>query len=255
MDIRTDTPTALVTGASRGLGRALAAALDQRGWRLVVDGRGPDRLASTVAALPHPELVTALPGDVADARHRAALAAAVGPRLDLLVNNASDLGPSPLPRLADLRAEDLERVLTVNTVAPLALVQEVLPALGRTGGRIVNISSDAAVEAYEGWGGYGASKAALDQLTAVLAVEHPDLRIYAVDPGDMATDMHQAAFPGEDIRDLPSPETVVPALLTLVDGDRPSGRYRVVASLQGPASVRAVGGREALSVVPAGAGR
>jgi NAD(P)-dependent dehydrogenase (short-subunit alcohol dehydrogenase family) len=226
MDASTDTPTALLTGASRGLGRALAIALNGRGWHLVVDGRDADRLARTVADLPRPDLVTAVPGDVADARHRADLAAAAGPHLDLLVNNASDLGPSPLPGLADLRPEQLERVLAVNTVAPLAVVQAVLPALRSAGGRILNVSSDAAVEAYAGWGGYGASKAALDQLTAVLAVEHPELRIFAVDPGDMATDMHQAAFPGEDISDRPAPESVVPALLDLIDGDRPSGRYR-----------------------------
>jgi NAD(P)-dependent dehydrogenase (short-subunit alcohol dehydrogenase family) len=217
-------PTALVTGASRGLGAALAEALSRRGWRLVVDGRAPDRLAATAAALPRPDLVTAVPGDVADPAHRAALAAAVGDRLDLLVNNASELGPTPLPRLADLPPAALERVLAVNTVAPLALVQAVLPALERAGGVVLDVSSDAAVEAYEGWGGYGASKAALDQLTAVLAVEHPALRVYAVDPGDMATDMHRAADP--DATGLPEPEAVVPALLRLVDGDLPSGRYR-----------------------------
>jgi NAD(P)-dependent dehydrogenase (short-subunit alcohol dehydrogenase family) len=226
MDVPTDTPTALLTGASRGLGRALATALNGRGWHLVLDGRDADRLARTVADLPRPDLVAAVPGDVGDARHRAALAAAAGARLDLLVNNASDLGPSPLPRLADLRPAELERVLAVNTVAPLALVQAVLPALRNAGGRVLNVTSDAAVEAYAGWGGYGASKAALDQLTAVLAVEHPELRFFAVDPGDMATDMHQAAFPGEDISDRPAPESVVPALLSLIDGDRPSGRYR-----------------------------
>ncbi|HYX96870.1 MAG TPA: SDR family oxidoreductase [Geodermatophilus sp.] len=217
-------PTALVTGASRGLGAALAEALSRRGWRLVVDGRVPGRLAATVAALPRPDLVTAVPGDVADPAHRAALAAAVGDRLDLLVNNASELGPTPLPRLADLPPAALERVLAVNTVAPLALVQAVLPALERAGGVVLDVSSDAAVEAYEGWGGYGASKAALDQLTAVLAVEHPALRVYAVDPGDMATDMHRAADP--DATGLPEPAAVVPALLRLVDGDLPSGRYR-----------------------------
>jgi NAD(P)-dependent dehydrogenase (short-subunit alcohol dehydrogenase family) len=220
------TSTALITGASRGLGRALAAALNGRGWRLVVDGRDADRLVAAVAALPHPEQVTAIPGDVADPDHRAALAEAVGPALDLLVNNASDLGPSPLPPLARLRPEDLQAVLAVNTVAPLALIQLTLPELERAHGRVLDISSDAAVEAYEGWGGYGASKAALDQLSAVLAVEHPSLRIYAVDPGDMRTDMHQAAFPGEDITDRPEPESVVPALLRLVDDDLPSGRYR-----------------------------
>jgi NAD(P)-dependent dehydrogenase (short-subunit alcohol dehydrogenase family) len=219
-------PTALVTGASRGLGRALTTALSHRGWQLVVDGRDPDRLAAAVAALPHPDRVTAVAGDVADPAHRAALAAAVPDRLDLLVSNASDLGPSPLPALADLPPAEFERVLRVNTVAPLALFQLVLPALRRADGRVLQVSSDAAVEAYAGWGGYGASKAALDQLSAVLAVEHPELRVYAVDPGDMATDMHQAAFPGEDVSDRPAPETVVPALLRLVTGDLPSGRYR-----------------------------
>ena len=219
-------PTALVTGASRGLGLALATALSGRGWRLVTDGRDAQRLAAAVTALPHPELVTAVPGDVADAAHRAALAAAVGPRLGLLVNNASDLGPSPLPRLADLAPEQLQRILAVNTVAPLALLQSVLAALTTAGGCVLNVTSDAGVEVYEGWGGYGASKAALDQLTAVLAVEHPELRVYAVDPGDMATDMQQAAFPGEDVSDRPAPATVVPGLLALIDGGLPSGRYR-----------------------------
>ena len=228
--------TALVTGASRGLGAALAGALSRRGWRLVVDGRDPDRLAASVAALPRPDLVTALAGDVTDPAHRAALATAAGDRLDLLVNNASDLGPTPLPRLADLAPAALERVLAVNTVAPLALVQAVLPALERAGGTVLDVSSDAAVEAYEGWGGYGASKAALDRLSAVLAVEHPGLRVYAVDPGDMATDMHRAADP--DATGLPEPATVVPALLRLVDGDLPSGRYRA-AEL----AVRAEAGR------------
>jgi NAD(P)-dependent dehydrogenase (short-subunit alcohol dehydrogenase family) len=230
------TSTALITGASQGLGHALAAALSERGWRLVVDGRDPDRLAAAVAALPHPEAVTAIPGDVADPDHRAALAEAVGPALDLLVNNASDLGPSPLPPLARLRPEELQRVLAVNTVAPLALVQLTLPELERAHGRVLDVSSDAAVEAYAGWGGYGASKAALDHLTAVLAVENPELRVYAVDPGDMATDMHQAAFPGEDISDRPAPETVVPFLLALIDGALPSGRYRAADLLPAEAS-------------------
>jgi NAD(P)-dependent dehydrogenase (short-subunit alcohol dehydrogenase family) len=221
-------PTALVTGASRGLGRALAAALSARGWRLVVDGRDPGGLAAATAALPRPDLVTAVAGDVADPAHRAALAAAAGDRLDLLVNNASELGPIPLPRLADLAPEAFERVLRVNTLAPLALVQQVLPALHAAGGRVLDLSSDAAVEAYPGWGGYGASKAALDHLTAVLAVEEPALRWYAVDPGDMATDLHAAADPEADPADLLTPESVVPALLALVDGDQPSGRYRAV---------------------------
>jgi NAD(P)-dependent dehydrogenase (short-subunit alcohol dehydrogenase family) len=220
------TSTALVTGASRGLGLALATALSARRWRLVVDGRDADRLATAVAGLPAPDLVTAIPGDVADPAHRDALAAAAGDRLDLLVNNASELGPSPLPALADLRVEDLQAVLAVNTLAPLALVQLTLPALRRAGGTVLDVSSDAAVEAYAGWGGYGASKAALDRLTAVLAEEHPELHVYAIDPGDMNTAMHQAAFPGEDIGDRPAPETVVPALLRLLDEPPASGRYR-----------------------------
>jgi NAD(P)-dependent dehydrogenase (short-subunit alcohol dehydrogenase family) len=243
-------PTALITGASRGLGQALAAELNRRGWRLFLDARDPDRLATAAAGLPHPNVVTAIAGDVADPAHRDALASAVealgGGRLDLLVNNASDLGPSPLPPLADLEPQRFAGLLAVNTVAPLALVQRLLPALTAARGTVLDITSDAAVEAYPGWGGYGASKAALEQLTAVLAAEHPELRIHAVDPGDMHTDMHQAAFPGEDISDRPEPESVVPALLRLVDGDLPSGRYRA-ASLQGPdASVLAVGGREVL---------
>ena len=231
--------TALVTGASRGLGRALATALSGRGWRLVVDGRDAERLATAVAGLPRPHLVTAIPGDVADPAHRAALAAAVPDRLDLVVNNASDLGPTPLPRLADLPPAAFERLLAVNTVAPLALLQAVLPALERAGGTVIDISSDAAVEAYPGWGGYGTTKAALDHLTAVLAVEHPTLRMYAVDPGDMATDMQRAAFPGEDVSDRQPPEAVVPALLRLVEEDLPSGRYRAADLAVGDVAVGA----------------
>jgi len=219
---------ALVTGGSRGLGRALSAELLRRGWRVVVDARDAARLDEAVAALPDPGSVTAVPGDVADPAHRDRLAAAIAGLggLDLLVNNASVLGPSPQPRLADYPLAVLEQVYAVNTVAPLALAQLLLPQLERRGGRVVNVSSDAAAEAYQGWGGYGSSKAALDQLTAVLAAEHPGLRIYAFDPGDMNTDLHQQAFPGEDISDRASPESVVPALLRLVEGDLPSGRYR-----------------------------
>jgi NAD(P)-dependent dehydrogenase (short-subunit alcohol dehydrogenase family) len=223
-----ETRVALITGASRGLGRALAAELLRRGWHVIGDGRDGTRLSRAVAGMPRPEAVTAVPGDVASPVHRARLVAAVreAGRLDLLVNNASALGPSPLPALTDLPLWELERVLAVNVVAPLALFQLVAGRLEEHGGVVVNVSSDAAVEAYEGWGGYGASKAALDQLSAVAAAEHPGLCMYAFDPGDMATDMHQRAFPGEDISDRPAPESVVPSLLQLVRGDLPSGRYR-----------------------------
>ena len=224
-------PTALITGASAGLGRSLAAALTDRGWRLVVDARDAARLSRAVAGLPRPDLVTAVPGDVADPAHRADLAAGVGSRLDLLVHNASDLGPTPLPALADLEPAQLQRVLAVNVVAPLALTRALLPALRAAAGTVLAISSDAAVEAYAGWGGYGASKAALDRLAAVLAVEEPALRVHAVDPGDMDTAMHRAADPGATGR--PSPEAVVPALLRLVDERPASGRYRAADVLVG----------------------
>jgi NAD(P)-dependent dehydrogenase (short-subunit alcohol dehydrogenase family) len=219
---------ALVTGASRGLGRALAAELVRRGWHVVVDARDAARLASAVDEMEAPDAVTAVAGDVSDPAHRRELADAVDKAggLDLLVNNASVLGPSPQPRLADYPLDVLEQVYAVNTIAPVALLQLVLPQLEERGGRIVDVSSDAAVEAYGGWGGYGSAKAALDHLTAVLAVEHPTLRIYALDPGDMATDLQQQAFPGEDVSDRAAPESVVPAVMKLVDGDLPSGRYR-----------------------------
>ncbi|MGH8968770.1 MAG: SDR family NAD(P)-dependent oxidoreductase [Actinomycetes bacterium] len=219
---------ALVTGGSKGLGLALARELAGRGWTLVLDARGGKDLARAATQLRTITDVLTVSGDVADPAHRRELAGVVAElgRLDLLVNNASVLGPSPLPGLAYLPLPELERVLAVNVLAPLALVQLLLPALERDRGRLVNISSDAAVEAYPGWGGYGASKAALDQLTNVLGAEHPTLRCYAVDPGDMRTDLHQAAYPGEDISDRPEPATVVPALMRLVEGDLPSGRYR-----------------------------
>jgi NAD(P)-dependent dehydrogenase (short-subunit alcohol dehydrogenase family) len=216
-------PTAIITGASRGLGLALARALAADGWSLVIDARD----ATDLERAAH-ELVTAVavPGDVADPDHRRALVEAAGDRIDLLVNNASLLGPSPQPALRDYPLDVLERVYRVNVFAPLALTQLALPLLG-DGARVVNVTSDAGVEAYPGWGGYGSSKAALEQLSAILAAEHPELRVYAVDPGDMRTRMHQEAFPGEDISDRPLPEAGVPGLLELVRGDRPSGRYRV----------------------------
>jgi NAD(P)-dependent dehydrogenase (short-subunit alcohol dehydrogenase family) len=221
-------PIALITGASRGLGRALAEALGSRAWQLIVDARDGAELSRAMAGLATPRTVTALPGDVSDPAHRRELIEAVRRtgRLDLLVNNASTLGPSPLPRLDRYPVDELSRVLDVNTVAPLALIQGVIDALTTARGTIVNITSDAAVEPYPGWGGYGASKAALDQVTAVLAAEFPALRVYSFDPGDMRTAMHQQAFPGEDISDRPDPETVVPAFLRLIDERPPSGRYR-----------------------------
>jgi NAD(P)-dependent dehydrogenase (short-subunit alcohol dehydrogenase family) len=215
-------PTAIVTGASRGLGLALARALSERHWRLVVDARHAGPLEREWVGTP---AVTAIAGNVADVAHRRALVAAAGGPIDLIVNNASVLGPSPQPALADYPLDELRRVYEINVVAPLGLVQAALSQLAPAA-RIVNVTSDAAVEPYEGWGGYGSSKAALDQLTAILAAERPDLRVYVVDPGDMRTQMHQEAFPGEDISDRPLPENSVPGMLELIDGDLPSGRYR-----------------------------
>ncbi len=218
---------ALITGASRGLGLALARVLAAGGWELVVDARGEDDLRAAAADLGPAAAVHAVPGDVADEAHRLDLAAAVdslGGGLDLLVHNASRLGPSPLPSIAKYPLEELERVYAANVFGPLRLTQLLLPCMGPDA-RIVSITSDAAVEPYEGWGGYGSSKAALEQWTRVLAAERPDLRVYVLDPGDMRTQMHQDAFPGEDISDRPLPEASVPGLLTVIEGDLPSGRY------------------------------
>jgi NAD(P)-dependent dehydrogenase (short-subunit alcohol dehydrogenase family) len=223
--------TALITGGSRGLGLALARHLAADGWNLVVDGRDADALerARREVDATGPGTVIALAGDIADPVHAAALvnAAAGQGGFELLVNNAGTLGPSPLPHVAWLRTGDLERILRTNVVAPLRLVQAALPHLRAARGAIVNVTSDAAVEGYEGWGGYGASKAALEQLSRVLAAEEADVRVLWVDPGDMRTQMHQDAFPGEDISDRPTPETRVPGLVRLVDERWPSGRYRV----------------------------
>ena len=216
MAVSTFPRTAVVTGASRGLGRALATALVQEGWRVIGDGRDPAALAAVAADLG--DRFVAVPGDVRDPEHRRALLHAAGSRLDALVNNASMLGPTPLPRVADLDPAAFAAVLETNVVAPAALVAAALPALRAAGGVVLDISSDAAVEAYEGWGAYGASKAALDHLTRVLGAEEPAVRFHAVDPGDMRTDMHQAAFPGEDISDRPLPDVAVPGLLALLHG-------------------------------------
>jgi len=212
----------IVTGASRGLGLALTRALAERGWELVVDARGADALERAVADL---DGVTAIAGDIADPEHRRRLVAAIDGPIDLLVNNASDLGPSPLPTLAEYPLDKLRRVYEVNVLAPLALVQLALPRLSGDG-RIVNVVSDAAVEPYETWGGYGSSKAALAQVSAILGAENQGLRVYSVDPGDMRTQMQQDAFPEEDISDRPPPEESVPGLLELIEGDLPSGSYR-----------------------------
>ena len=225
--------TALITGASRGLGLALARALAEEGWALIIDARGEDALESASAELSEHTSVIAIPGDVSDPGHRAALADAAREAggLDALVNNASILGPSPQPDLLAYPLDVLEEVYSTNTISPLALVQALKGYLKR-GARIVNVTSDAAVEPYEGWGGYGSSKAALEQLSNILAAENPNLRVYRVDPGDMRTRMHQEAFPDEDISDRPLPEESVPGFLQLLTGDLPSGRYeaRVLAT-------------------------
>jgi NAD(P)-dependent dehydrogenase (short-subunit alcohol dehydrogenase family) len=218
---------AVITGASQGLGRALAHELAGRGWSLVLDARHEAALAEAVRGLPggpHP----AIAGDVADAAHRRDLvdvAAELG-GATALVNNASTLGVSPLPRFDELDPATYLQLLRVNLVAPLALTAALLPQLRAREGVVVNLSSDAAVEPYETWGGYGSSKAGLDHATRVLAAEEPGLRVYAVDPGDMRTQMHQDAFPGEDISDRPDPVASIPALLRLLEGTLPSGRYR-----------------------------
>jgi NAD(P)-dependent dehydrogenase (short-subunit alcohol dehydrogenase family) len=216
-------PQAVITGASRGLGFALVAELEQRGWDVIVDARDGRALERAVAGRPG---VTAIPGDVSDPGHRAEIARAAAARgpVDLLVNNASTLGPTPRPALADYPLDALARVFEVNVLAPLGMVQALLPVLAPRAA-IVNVTSDAGREAYDGWGGYGSSKAALDQMTAILAAEHPGVGVYAFDPGDMRTVMHQEAFPGEDISDRADPAVIAPVLVRLVQ-DRPrSGRY------------------------------
>ncbi len=229
---------AIVTGASRGLGEALAAGLARSGWSLVVDGRDHSTLETAAERLrahtTDGTRVVAVVGDITDEEHRHALtAAAFGlGGLDLVVNNAGTLGTSPLPSLADYPLGDLRVAFEVNVVAPLGLVQDTLPLLlDSPHPRVINVTSDAGVEAYEGWGGYGAGKAALEHLGAVLAVEFPGLTVWSVDPGDLRTVMHQAAFPGEDISDRPEPSTVVPAFLELIGSDRPSGRFRAAELL------------------------
>ncbi|MGW0761374.1 SDR family NAD(P)-dependent oxidoreductase [Streptomyces sp. NPDC002814] len=229
-------PVAIITGASKGLGRALAEALAARGWDLVLDARGAKVLDGTSAAVSaYGTRVTALPGDVTDAAHRAQLVAAAWQLggVDLVVSNASALGVEPLVRLDALPLEGLRRALEVNVVAALGLVQEALPLLRASGaGAVITVSSDAAAEAYETWGGYGASKAALDHLAAVLGAEEPGLRVWAVDPGDMATDLYAAAVPDDD-DPRPAPASVVPAFLRLLDERPASGRYSAPSLVEG----------------------
>jgi NAD(P)-dependent dehydrogenase (short-subunit alcohol dehydrogenase family) len=218
--------TALITGASRGLGLALARGLAARGWNLILTARNAERLREVRDELAQTTHVAALAGDVIDPQHRQALAVLARGHagLDALINNAGALGPSPQPALLDYPLESLVEVFLANVLAPLAVIQELRGEL-KPNGCIVNVTSDAGVNAYAGWGGYGASKAALEQLSAILAVENSDVRVYWVDPGDMRTDMHQAAYPGEDISDRPLPETKVPGFVALLENDLPSGRY------------------------------
>ncbi len=227
--------TALITGASRGLGWALAKILAREKWRLILDARGKYALLGARLLLKTTTRVAALPGDVQDETHVEALAqqAAAWGGLDLVINNASTLGLSPQPALLDYPLESLQQIFRTNVLAPLSLLQKVRPQL-KDNARIINISSDAAREAYAGWGGYGSSKAALEQLSAILAVENPQWKVYWVDPGDMRTQMHQEAYPGEDISDRPLPETVVPGFLPLIHGDLPSGRYRALELIPQP---------------------
>ncbi len=226
----TTAPTAAITGASRGLGLALAHSLAEDGWALVLDGRHAADLAAAVAPLEARTTVIPVVGDITDETHRADLATAAEALGGLVgdVTDAGTLGPSPLPALADVRLGDVRTTLEVNLVAQLGVVQALLPHL-RAGATLVAITSDAAVEAYEGWGAYAAAKAGLEQLAAVLAAERPDLRVLRIDPGDMRTQMHQDAFPGEDISDRPLPEERMPALRALLAGPYPSGRYRATA--------------------------
>jgi NAD(P)-dependent dehydrogenase (short-subunit alcohol dehydrogenase family) len=213
----------LITGASRGLGLALARGLAAAGYRLVADARDGAALAAALAGLD----ATLIAGDITDPPHRAELAAAAGTDLDLLVNNAGTLGAAPLPALADYPLDELRAAFEANVTAPLALTQALLPTLRARGGAVLNVTSDAAVEPYAGWGGYGASKAALEQSSAVLAAEEPAVRVWWADPGDLRTAMHQAAFPGEDISGRPAPEAVVPGFVKLITQRLPSGRYRI----------------------------
>ena len=214
--------TGIITGASRGLGLELTRALAAKGWTLAVDARDAAALPEATRGL---DGVVAVPGDVTDARHRAELVAAAGPSIDLVVNNASALGPSPQPALADLPLEELRR----DPRGEPRRAARARPGGAAAPARGTRPSSTSAPTPAPRRTRAGAATARrrrrLDHLTAILAAEHPGLRIYAVDPGDMRTQLHQEAFPGEDISDRPPPEDSVPGLLALIEGTLPSGRY------------------------------
>jgi NAD(P)-dependent dehydrogenase (short-subunit alcohol dehydrogenase family) len=231
--------TALITGASRGLGLALARGLAGHGWNLILTARDDERLRVVRDELAQRTHVAAIAGDVTDSAHRHALAVLARGHagLDAVINNAGALGPSPQPPLLDYPLDVLSAVLETNVVAPLGVLQALRTEL-KPDARVINVTSDAAVNAYAGWGGYGSSKAALERLSAVLAEENPSISVYWVDPGDLRTDMHQAAFPGEDISDRPLPEERVPAFIALLEGNFPSGRY--VAATIGATAAAAV---------------
>ena len=231
------TQTALITGASRGLGLALARELAQQNWRLIINARGADALEDARKELAKWTDVIAIAGDVTDLEHRKALAHAakeIG-GLDTVINNAGILGPSPQPELLNYPLDTLADVYRANVIAPLGVLQALQHTL-KSDARVINITSDAAREAYPGWGGYGSSKAALEQLSNVLAAERPNWRIYWVDPGDMRTQMHREAFPFEDISDRPLPETSVPGFIELIKNNYPSGRYAARELLTTPAN-------------------
>jgi NAD(P)-dependent dehydrogenase (short-subunit alcohol dehydrogenase family) len=251
------TRVAVVTGASRGLGRALARALAEDGYRLVVDARDGAALRAAMAGLPAGAVITALAGDITDPSHRDDLRRAAetlgGP--DLLINNAGTLGPSPLPAVSEFPLAELRTAFEVNVIAPIALTQLLLPALRERGGAVLAVTSDAAVEAYAGWGGYGAAKAALEQACNVLAAEELAVRVWRVDPGDLRTQMHQDAFPGEDISDRPLPESVLPAFRRLIGERMPSGRYRAADLMPGGGQAAVAADGQAAEPVPGGPGR
>lgn len=230
--------TAIITGASRGLGFAIATELAAAGWHLIIDARDESALLAAADSLPKTGAVEPIAGDITDPAHRAALIRAAGAhgRLDLLINNAGTLGPSPLPSIAAIDLDDLRAAFEANVVAPLALTQLALPLLRASRGTVIDVTSDAALEAYPGWGAYGASKAATEQLRNVLAAEEPDVSVWRVDPGDLRTRMHQDAFPGEDISDRPLPSSVAPALRRLLDDAPPSGRIRLADYLDAAVS-------------------